>query len=125
MEFAASKRDIVDEAMKEKRRFRRIRLSCEGRVWFPETQEEAPCRLEDISAGGAFICCEFARAPHGQVVAYLGELGRFEGTVIAVRKDGFSMEFSCSRQRRGKLADQLTIELNRHLLDGRGGASGK
>jgi len=112
------KREIVEEALKEHRRFRRIRLTRDGRAFIPATSEEVPCTISDISAGGANVRCRFARRPAGKAVIYMGELGQFEGPIMAVNDKGFRMRFSCSRQTRGKLADQLTIELNRHLLDG-------
>lgn len=111
-----SKRGIVEEALKEKRRFRRIRLNLNGKVYFPDTAEEVQCRVEDISVGGAFLHCKFLRQPGAQAIVYLGELGRFQGQITAVNKNAFTMEFTCSEQKRRKLADQLTIEINRHLL---------
>jgi hypothetical protein len=48
---------------------------------------------------------------------YLDGLGQFEGRITAVKKDVIAMAFTCSRQKRQNLADQLTIEINRHLLD--------
>jgi len=117
-----NKRDIVEEAMKEKRRFRRIRLRRRGKVYFPDTAEEAICQLEDISVGGAFLQCKFLRRPGDQAIVYLGELGQFQGRITSVKKDAFAMSFSCSRQKRDKLADQLTVEINRHLLDGNAAA---
>jgi hypothetical protein len=47
---------------------------------------------------------------------YLDNLGRFEGPIVRTANGGFVMTFSCSLQKREKLADQLTLELNRHLL---------
>ena len=112
-----SKRNIVEEALKEKRRFRRIRLARSGKVFFPDSAQEAQCQLEDISVGGAFLHCKLLRQPGDEAIVYLGELGQFEGRVTAVKKDAFTMAFTCSRRKRDKLADQLTIEINRHLLE--------
>jgi hypothetical protein len=111
-----SKRAIVEEALREKRRFRRIRLNRTGKAYFPDTSEEVQCQLEDISVGGAFLHCKFLRQPGGLAIVYLGELGRFEGPITAVEKGAFTMAFTCSQQKRDRLADQLTIEINRHLL---------
>ena len=36
--------------------------------------------------------------------------------IVRARQGGFVMTFSCSLQKREKLADQLTLEMNRHLL---------
>jgi hypothetical protein len=63
------------------------------------------------------LICELKNVPQGRAVIYLDELGRFEGPVVRGAEGGFVMTFSCSRQKREKLVDQLTLELNRHLLD--------
>ena len=69
-------------------------------------------------ARGANVNCRLRRTPYGNAVLYIGGLGRFEGPIVAVANDYFSMKFFCSRKKREKLADMLTIELNRHLLNG-------
>lgn len=110
------KRDIVEEALKEKRRFRRIRMSRTGKVYFPGIGKEAQCELEDISVGGALLHCKFLGRTGDGAIVYLDELGQFEGRITAVKKDGFAMTFTCSRHKRGKLADRLTIAINHHLF---------
>jgi hypothetical protein len=102
--------------MKERRRFRRIKVSVTGRLYVPATQEEAICTLKDISPGDASVVCDLKTEPKGRVVIYLDTLGRFEGPIVRTRSGGFVMTFSCSIQKREKLADQLTLEMNRHLL---------
>jgi|SRR5438105_3231805 len=112
------KQTIVEQALRERRYCRRVRLSREGRAFFPATSEEVPCTISDISTGGANVNCRLRRTPYGNAVLYIGGLGRFEGPIVAVANDYFSMKFFCSRKKREKLADMLTIELNRHLLNG-------
>lgn len=108
---------VIARASKERRRFRRVRVSLAGRLYIPATQEEAICTVEDISAGDATLICELKSEPQGRAVIYLDGLGRFEGPVVRSREGGFVITFSCSMQKREKLVDQLTLELNRHLLD--------
>ena len=107
---------VVARALKERRRFRRVHVSITGRLYIPATQEEAICTVEDISPGDACILCELREEPKGRAVIYLDTLGRFEGPVVRARSGGFIMTFSCSLQKREKLADQLTLEMNRHLM---------
>ena len=107
---------VIARALKERRRFRRIHVSITGRLYIPATQEEAICTVEDISPGDACILCELREEPKGRAVIYLDTLGRFEGPVVRARSGGFVMTFSCSLQKREKLADQLTLEMNRHLM---------
>src|SRR5579872_473365 len=98
--------------------FRRFHQPRSGRVYFPATEEEAVCTIDGISATGARLSCALSRPATGQVILYSGNLGRIEGQVLSTENDGFIMSFSCSRKRRDRLADQLTVELNRHLLKG-------
>jgi hypothetical protein len=107
---------VIARALKERRRFRRVTVTVPGRLYIPATQEEAICTVEDISPGDACILCELREEPKGRAVIYLETLGRFEGPIVRARHGGFVMTFSCSLQKREKLADQLTLEMNRHLL---------
>jgi len=107
---------IIERATKERRRFRRVHFPVSGRLFIPATQEEASCAVQDISPGDAAIICELKQEPKGRAVIYLENLGRFEGPIVRSNEGGFVMTFSCSLQKREKLADQLTLELNRHLL---------
>jgi hypothetical protein len=107
---------IIARALKERRRFRRVHLAVAGRVYVPSTQEEAVCTIEDISPGDASVLCQLQQEPQGRVVIYLESMGRFEGPIVRRTREGFVMAFSCSAQKRDRLADQLMVELNRHLL---------
>jgi hypothetical protein len=107
---------VVARAMTERRRFRRVRLALAGRLYIPSTNEEASCTVEDISPGDAALLCDLKHDPEGRAVVYLEGLGRFEGPVLRHKPGGFVVTFTCSTQKREKLADQLTLELNRHLL---------
>jgi PilZ domain-containing protein len=109
---------IIARALKDRRRFRRVQLAITGRLYIPGTEEETNCTVEDISPGGVSVSCELQREPKGQVIIYFDKLGRFEGPIARVRHGSFAIRFSCSAQRREKLADRLTLELNRHLLTG-------
>ena len=108
---------IIARALKERRRFRRVQVSVTGRLYIPATQEEAICTIEDISPGDASLLCELRQEPKGRAVIYLDTLGRFEGPIVRAKHGSFVMTFTCSVQKREKLADQLMIEMNRQLLD--------
>jgi len=107
---------IIDRCAHERRKFRRVRVTLTGRLYIPANQEEAICTVEDISPGDAMLLCELKQEPKGRAVIYLDGLGRFEGPVVRAEEGGFVMTFSCSAQKREKLVDHLTLELNRHLL---------
>src|SRR5262249_16027519 len=107
---------IIARAQKERRRFRRVHVSITGRLYMPANDEETICTVEDISPGDACLLCELREEPKGRAVIYLDTLGRFEGHIVRARNGAFVMTFSCSLPKREKLADQLTLEMNRHLF---------
>jgi hypothetical protein len=107
---------VIARALKERRRFRRVSVTVTGRLYIPATQEEAICTVKDISPGDASLICDLKQEPKGRAVIYLDNLGRFEGPIMRAKNGGFVMTFSCSLQKREKLADHLTLEMNRHLL---------
>ena len=107
---------VIARALKERRRFRRVHVCFTGRLYIPATQEEAICTVKDISPGDASLMCELKQEPKGRAVIYLDTLGRFEGPIVRGKNGGFVMTFSCSLQKREKLADHLILEMNRHLL---------
>jgi len=107
---------VIDRASKERRRFRRVNVNIAGRLYIPATEEEAMCTVQDISPGDVALRCDLKEEPTGRAVIYLDNLGRFEGPIIRSANGGFVMTFSSSLQKREKLADQLTLEVNRHLL---------
>ena len=107
---------VIARALKERRRFRRVAVTVTGRLYIPATQEEAICTVRDISPGDAALVCDLKQEPKGRAVIYLETLGRFEGPIVRAKNGGFVMTFSCSLQKREKLVDQLTLEMNRHLM---------
>ena len=109
---------IIARALKERRRFRRVHVAVTGRLYIPATQEETICTVEDISPGDASLLCQLKEEPKGRAVIYLDTLGRFEGPIVRAKRGSFVMTFTCSLQKREKLADQLMLDMNRHLLDG-------
>ncbi len=108
--------DVIARALQERRRFHRVRVNVAGRLFIPDTNEEAVCTVEDISPGDAAICCRLKEEPRGRAVLYLDSFGRLEGPIIRRTSGGFVLLFNCSQLKRERLADQLTLELNRHLL---------
>jgi c-di-GMP-binding flagellar brake protein YcgR len=109
-------RKVIERAANERRRFRRVSVNITGRLYIPSTEEEAMCTVLDISPGDVAVHCDLKEEPNGRAVIYLDNLGRFEGPVVRTANGRFVMTFSCSLQKREKLADQLTLEVNRHLL---------
>ena len=109
---------VVAKARAERRRFRRVRLDLPGRLFFPEIGKETVCNVADLSPGGASLDSDYAPDSGVQVVLYIDGFGRFEGT--AVRRDGrpgFGMRFNATVLKREKIAEQLTLFMNKALID--------
>lgn len=107
---------VIARALKERRRYRRVHVPITGRLYVPATQEETICTVEDISPGDVSLLCQLQQEPKGRAVIYLDTLGRFEGPIVRAKRGSFVMTFTCSVQKREKLADLLMLEMNRHLL---------
>jgi hypothetical protein len=108
---------IVAKARAERRRFRRVRVDLPGRLFTPADGKEARCQVCDLSPGGAAIACELSPVTGTQVVLYVDGFGRFEGLVTRLDDASFGVHFSCTALKRERTAEQLTLFLNKTLVD--------
>ncbi|MBI1383746.1 MAG: PilZ domain-containing protein [Rhizobiales bacterium] len=109
-------RGTLSRIAADRRRHKRCTMSLIGR-FMSSDQQEHPCRLRDISVGGAAIETNRVVGDGERIVAYFDELGRLEGTVTRRFDGGFGMQFVNTQHKREKLAATLTWLVNRHLLD--------
>ena len=105
------------KARAERRRFRRVRVDLPGRLFTPADGKEARCQVCDLSPGGAAIACELSPAEGTQVILYVDGFGRFEGQVTRLDDANFGVYFSCTPLKRERTAEQLTLFLNKSLVD--------
>ena len=108
---------VVAQAKAERRRHRRVRVDLPGRLFVPAGEHETPCRVTDLSPGGAQVVCEFAPAPDIAIILYIDGFGRFEGTVSRPAAGNFGIKFACSALKRERVAEQLTLYMNRGTID--------
>lgn len=109
---------IVAKAKAERRRFRRVDVNLPGKLFLPVESREIACKVVDLSTGGASIECEFLPEIGTPVVLYVeGGFGRFEGTVARRDGYGFGMRFNATATKREKIAEQLTLFMNKMMLD--------
>ena len=108
---------VVAKAGAERRRFRRVRVDLPGRLFIPADSREARCTVTDLSPGGAAIACETVPEAGIQVVLYVDNFGRFEGTVVRRDGYGFGIAFVCTPSKRERIAEQLILFLNKTLVD--------
>ncbi|MDV2964941.1 PilZ domain-containing protein [Nitratireductor aquimarinus] len=100
----------------ERRSFQRVKVSIYGRFML-EDRSEHPCRVTDMSPGDVCLIAQRSGMQGERVIAYLDHIGRIEGEVIRVNRDGFAMTVVASERKRDKLAAQLTWLANKHELD--------
>src|SRR6201996_2445011 len=108
---------VVAKAEAERRRFRRVRVDLPGRLFLPSDSREARCTIADLSPGGAAVICELMPEPGVPVILYVDGFGRFEGTVARRDGYGFGVSFVCTPAKRERTAEQLTLFLNKALVD--------
>src|SRR5580658_4052446 len=108
---------VVAKAKAERRHFRRVPVDLGGRWFTPADGQEAPCTILNLSPGGAAIDCAFVPEQGTPVVLYVDGFGRFEGTVARREGRGFGISFVCTPAKRERTAEQLTLFLNKALVD--------
>lgn len=108
---------LLEKARAERRRFRRVHVDLPGRLFVPTDSREAACKILDMSPGGASIECEIMPASGTQIILYIERLGRFEGAVARENQKGFGVRFSSTPLKRERTAEQLTLLMNKSLLD--------
>lgn len=106
-EAAGSARTLID-----RRRHPRFKMMLLGR-FMRASKHEYPCKLTDISVGGATLMSPVEVEADEKVVAYFDQLGGLEGKVVRLLDGGFAMSFQVSAHKREKLASQLTWLLNK------------
>lgn len=99
----------------DRRRHRRVDLTLLGR-FMRANKEEYPCKLRDISVGGAALIAPVEVEPGERIVTYFDQLGGLEGTVTRIFDGGFAIAFVATRHKREKLAALLTWIINRSEL---------
>lgn len=85
-------------------------------------KQEFPCRLNDISVGGASFMAPVEVEIGERIIAYLDEIGGIEGEVVRIFDGGFAIRLKVSQHKREKLAAQITWLVNKAEL---GGAAGR
>lgn len=101
----------------DRRRHKRVVITLLGR-FMRANRQEYPCKLIDISVGGAAMMSPTAVEMGERIVAYFDQIGGLEGRVVRQFEGGFALQFSATQHRREKLAAQLTWLVNRHEMNG-------
>jgi hypothetical protein len=117
--FARRSPGLLTRIAADRRRHKRIAVELLGR-FMRENKQEHPCKLIDISAGGAALrpMSSTTVAIGERVVAFFDHVGGIEGTVVRDFDGGFAMKLAATQHKREKLAATLTWLANRSELDG-------
>jgi hypothetical protein len=117
--FARRSQGQLSRIVPDRRRHKRIALELLGR-FMRENKQEHPCKLIDISAGGAAIkpISPVAVTIGERVVAFFDHVGGIEGTIVREFEGGFGCKLMATQHKREKLAATLTWLTNRSELDG-------
>lgn len=117
IDFAAAARRLTASqvGLRERRRFRRMPIEVSGRMLDPLGREH-DCRTADISPGDIRIAAAILPQVGDRVVLYLEGIGRVTGNVARKCGEGeVAIIFDFSAHKRERLAEQLTIFVNRDL----------
>jgi hypothetical protein len=107
MPFARRSQGVLSRIVPDRRRHKRITVTLPGR-FMRATKEDFPCKLIDMSAGGAAVTCQVGVQKGERIVAYFDHFGGIEGEVVREFEGGFAFRIHASRHKREKLAAQLT-----------------
>lgn len=112
---AARRLTAATVGIRERRRFRRMPIEVSGRL-LDGLGREHDCRTADISPGDIRIAAPILPPVGDRVVIYLAGFGRVSGYVARKCGEGeVAVIFDFTAHKREKMAEQLTIAVNRGL----------
>jgi hypothetical protein len=110
------KKAVILPLSQERRRFQRVNVNLLGRYMLAD-RREFPCQVTNMSPGGMALIAPVSGQPGERVIAYVDHVGRLEGVVTRQFPNGFAMTIGATKNKRDKLAAQLTWLANRHILN--------
>jgi hypothetical protein len=116
LSFARRTHNVLSRIVPDRRRHKRVSITMLGR-FMRENKQEYPCKLLDISVGGAAVAVPVNVEMGERVVAYFEHIGGIEGIVTRRFEGGFAFKIQATLHKRQKLAAQLTWLVNRSELD--------
>ena len=112
---AARRLTAASVGIRERRRFRRMPIEVSGRL-LDGSGREHDCRTADISPGDIRIAASTLPPVGDRVIIYLAGFGRVSGHVARKCGEGeVAIIFDFTAHKREKMAEQLTLAVNRDL----------
>jgi hypothetical protein len=115
LSFARRAQGVLSRIVADRRRHKRLSVTMLGR-FMRENKQEYPCKLLDISVGGAAIMSPVNVEVSERVVVYFDHVGGIEGAVVREFEGGFAFRINATPHKREKLAAQLIWLANRSEL---------
>lgn len=113
----ADTQEVITRIQADQRRFRRVRIEQLGKLFLPTLSQEITCTVVEMSPGDAWVQVGFALSQNEKIVLYADGLGRFEGVIARVDGGDLSLRFTSSPQKRERTAEQLTLFINKGVVD--------
>jgi hypothetical protein len=110
------KKAVILPLSQERRRFQRVKVNLLGRYMLVD-RREFPCQVTNMSPGGMAVIAPVSGQQGERIIAYVDHVGRLEGIVARQFQNGFAMTIGATKNKRDKLAAQLTWLANRHILN--------
>jgi hypothetical protein len=107
----------ASRAVADRRRHARVPVTMLGR-FMRASKHEFPCKMIDISVGGAAFMSPVEPEIGEKIIAYFDQVGGLEGKVVRVQPGGFAIEFTITAHKREKLAATLMFLANKHEMPG-------
>jgi PilZ domain len=107
----------ASKAVADRRRHARVPVTMLGR-FMRASKHEFPCKMIDISVGGAALMSPVEPEMGEKIIAYFDHVGGLEGTVIRQFPGGFAIQFIMTSHKREKLAATLMFLANKSEMPG-------
>lgn len=105
----------VEDPEGNRRQHERVEVNLLGRCMFAD-QEENPCEMRNVSAGGAAIISPLKGNVGEKIIIYAEQIGRIEGIITRHTQNGFAITITASARKREKLANTLAWLGRRDVL---------
>lgn len=117
LSFARRTQGVLSRIVPDRRRHKRVSVTLLGR-FMRQNKQEYPCKLIDISAGGAALMSPVVPEIGERIVASFDHIGMIDGQVVRELEGGFCIKIIATKHKREKLVAQITWLANRTELDG-------
>jgi hypothetical protein len=99
-----------------RREHERSQVELDGQLFVPAEESEQPCRIVDLSAGGARVVCEDVPPCTTYVILYVDGFGRFPAVTTRYSDGAIGMRFDMTEHKRKKLTQQIKAYLTAGIV---------